>query len=822
MKRNETDVETTYLMKGVRTLYLYKLVLEIIRQTKIIPTVLSTLRNEGYRHSIKSISLNWEKQKNGNRIEVEEDYETRVCVAGKLEIAFEGQPINKISTQQLIETYPNLPKSYLNRNLIHILSTSGKPTIFMGRIAKNIPRQDLVAFDIEKCYRNAWITCPLEFPVYSLWDVEEPYDAKKSRNGHRAGMYYVETTNKVPFNGSGWKSNVQVWFGIKKGIPFVISKMILASKALPRNYFQHFVKDMVGKLRSDAKFPINCVIGSFGKQSIMQNCEAKFYLDGVEALTYYHEALSEGNAAYIQHVFTEQTHEMDLWQVVTSWQSECYESHRPIRKQIIDWANCMLYKMMEDVLENRFSLDKIVAIKTDCVSFHKSDVDLSKVIEEIDSKGEVTQYFIASNGRKYRKETPPVIEKITRFEAHEYCEREEKLEEGFAETQARKAFFQLSEPGFRDHAKAFWERVGKREQFEDDIRWRTPHSHLSTEPLTWTEFNIEGSVTPADIVVQRNCQSGRIQAPAGHGKSQLLTKMHTYFRVQGLRSVKMSFANLAANRLTTTETVDGKLDLTAIGRTIHKALGVYSSKSTIKNRPDILLIDDCSQITSELWNIIWLYKQAGSRIYIFGDGNVESQKHTGQTEPVEESENRLSRDYLNSQPILDICDLNLIHLSTNWRYKTDPTNKMHEIINCVQAADARNPHREVDNMYPNLIARKEDWKRTPLHLAKTNKMCKYINAIFMDAISKDTKYKAKKLRFDELVYYRVDRRVSDTWTQECCYKKSSPVIARMAIRQPKKVEKDGHQNPDVIKNSVFTKHDWTDDYVISDLRTTTE
>ncbi|KND01512.1 uncharacterized protein SPPG_03309 [Spizellomyces punctatus DAOM BR117] len=474
-------------------------------------------------------------------------------------------------------------------------STDGWRTIYLLKDCKDFFVMESVFLEyikqtqkIPQCYRTSMYEMPLPYPVFSFFDTVEPYDAAKSDFGKMAGLYFVKTRNVIPCEGDGWYVNAIVDKLCKENIQHEITHMILASRALPGNYFCKYINLMVGALGSKgAKLPINGLVGLFGMKFSKRYFKSVFFPTQEEAVDYFQKWQAEGqwNAAITQKFFRD-LHGLDLFQTTAYQNVKTFDSHRPIRKQIMDYANCLLYDMIKETVGG---IDKVLAVKTDCIVVRKQDA------------------FINHLWKYHIPEDLPELHKDINT--------------------ARRA-----DTGVRQR----WiNRVDLRICKGDD-----------------------GVQMFLDAI--RVGQSARIQGDGSCGKSVLLKGLEKYFIKQGRKVLVIAPTNAAANRVK--------------GKTIHKGLkiGQGDEIAHLKNNiPNVLLIDEISQIPSYLWNIIYIYKQMGCRVFLVRDSK--------QLPPVEPWENILSDDYLETKLVADIADGNYIRLTENHRFLNDPTNEMHKL-----------------------------------------------------------------------------------------------------------------------------------------------
>ncbi|KAJ3029312.1 hypothetical protein HDV00_009635 [Rhizophlyctis rosea] len=520
---------------------LYFVLLYIVQLTKSIPSVQTKTSSRSKRCTIEKITF----PNTGNQITIYDEDHLRADICKKLNITYKNQTKTSIAKEYLEKCKERFIhcKSVMTKDLLEILETTKKPEIFYGLLhdVEEIKTLETVAYDIPKCYRNAWRTMPYDYPVFSIFDKKQPYDPVTSKNATVPGWYFIETQNVLPLGKGGQMSNVSVQFAKQKNITFEIKSMILASWSLPHDYFSQVIDDVVEKVGDkDAKHPMNDLIGLLGTSTNSKHFRTLFFQKEKEAVYYCCKFRKGGFKSSVARLFSQKEHAVDLYQVTKYKESETYESHKPIRKQIIEWANCLLHNMIEDLLGGSFDFDKILAVKTDCVFLNKQHVTKDETILN-----------------KYRKEVFPLVLK-SRLEV------------------PSKAYNPRDEP-------------------------------------QWNERHLEGTVTAADVL--STCLGGaRIQGEAGTGKSRLFMALAKTLEEKGFKVLTAAPTNLAA--------------LNVQGQTIHRGLKItgidtgHLVTTLTHQKPDYLLIDEDSQISSQVWNIIYLWKKAGAKVLILGDGDI--------------------------------------------------------------------------------------------------------------------------------------------------------------------------------------------------------
>ncbi|KAI8996194.1 hypothetical protein BC832DRAFT_595538 [Gaertneriomyces semiglobifer] len=617
-----------------------------------------------------------------NHITLDQDFQTRRTICEKLDIDFRNQSKPSISAFVFNEFYPNLKKSMMSPKLMDLFNTFTKPSIFYGNFIGATPREvyqemiannELVAIDKPKCYQSSWYEMPLDFPVFSIFDDTELYCADKSKNGTAAGWYYIETENVIPCEGNGWYSNVILKKCRDEKIPHEVTHMIIASRRIKHDYFRSYIDMVVSKTGKDAKILINSMIGLIGKRFTKDHLSTLFVSGIDEGIHYFNKfQLEKQWMPTIAQKFSKDLHGVDLYQVTAARTVTDMNTHRPIRKQIIDYANCLLYDMIKNTVGH---ISKVVSVKTDCIVVKKGDVFI----------GNLYKYRIEDRLPEVHK--PLNLPRSTRTVAT-----------------------------------------------DDPFPNRVELKILKGQ---------DGAKMLLDAVKGQSC---RIQAGAGHGKSHLLKGLKSHLEDQQREVLVLAPTNCAAFN------IDGK--------TIHKGLKISPDDDVShlkhRKRPDDLLIDEISQIPSYLWNMIAVYKRKGCRVFLFGDSY--------QLPPVEPTEDIYSQDYLETNAVSDIADGNFVVLTENHRFTSDPSNRMHEVVDAIQANDFE---KHLSELYVDDVT----WRSYKMNIAFTNRMCHHINKLHMEHDGQIAQKNRKKILFSPKIE-------KDRKSQDCSFVKGSPVIVR--------------------------------------------
>ena len=236
------DIDEGESLKSLDPAVLEKVLLEIVKKTRAVPIVKTCTSKRSRRHTIEKIIF----PNTNNDIFIENIMEKRIEMCKALEISFKNQSMSIIGKGFLDKMLPRFRPSMMSEELLDIVdSKEGKPKIFFGKMYDEVPEDEVIGFDMLKCYRKSALTMPYDYAVSSVFDTREPYDEKKSKGGSAPGLYFITTDNQIPFNGGGWFLPASIQFAKEQKIDFTIHSMILTSECLPNNYLVSTINEIV-------------------------------------------------------------------------------------------------------------------------------------------------------------------------------------------------------------------------------------------------------------------------------------------------------------------------------------------------------------------------------------------------------------------------------------------------------------------------------------------------------------------------------------------------------------------------------------------------
>ena len=125
---------------------------------------------------------------------------------------------------------------------------------------------ELRKWDVNRCRRNAMYFSTYEWPVFNPMDEIRSFDGEV-----RCGLFYVKTTQAMPFRGCGWYNEPLVKHGLEKGYISHgdIRLQLIPSRTLPADFFRRHI-DALEKAfegRPDLqKLAVNVFIGLLARQ----------------------------------------------------------------------------------------------------------------------------------------------------------------------------------------------------------------------------------------------------------------------------------------------------------------------------------------------------------------------------------------------------------------------------------------------------------------------------------------------------------------------------------------------------------------------------
>jgi hypothetical protein len=368
-----------------------------------------------------------------------------------------------------------------------------------------------------------------------------------------------------------------------------------------------------------------------------------------------------------------------LWNISVKGDFAKYKTCHNVRMAIIDRLYCITLDIYQTLLKSGCIP---FFIKTDCI-YYLNENNLPDGLDAIE--------------KKYRKLNPqlanlPEFATLKRI----YCLQNYETE----------------------YAKG--EQVYKELHFKaQNRRYDLPRPLPLEKPITRIE--VEDGKNPEFIQTLMNKDGALIESPAGHGKTVVLSSLEEKFLRDEKKVLKCSFTN-AVKLL-----IDGSTFHSAfrLSRSSNKFYKIEKNLRKVADEYDVILCDECSMITGDIYECLAYIKNYKPKIKIFLFGNWR------QCKPVEPGRDI---DYKTLGLLNCIVDWNHVKLTKNWRVKASE-HAWADFLNQPDEAFFGTDTEEsgYKKMYPSQAllehvningVEKNEW---PVNIAYTNKKCKEVN-----------------------------------------------------------------------------------------------
>ena len=237
---------------------------------------------------------------------------------------------------------------------------------FIEPINKKLPKQTMKAtkiynIDINKCRKNQLYFSKYAYPLFTVMDRPEIFTGQK-----QTGLYYVETTNYMPFRNNGWYTYPLIEYGLKENLikESDIKNVIISSLEVPSNYYNKFIDYLYSNVE-EAKLSVNAMIGNF-KIKPREQWKSELITEDVNEAFYYHLKF-KGSMIDVRKI-----NDKNYYQIYSTSIKSKEETDSPIYKQILELEAIELHKL-KTLIESKkgYCLD----YNTDCIScMFKNDI----------------------------------------------------------------------------------------------------------------------------------------------------------------------------------------------------------------------------------------------------------------------------------------------------------------------------------------------------------------------------------------------------------------------------------------------------------------
>ena len=502
------------------------------------------------------------------------------------------------------------------------------------RIEKMLETGEAVCCDIEKCYSSLLLNPMDDWIIFDSFDNIELFgDADYYYNDTELplGLYFIESDDLTLLHQSNWYSNTMVDYAKEVGVKFVVKYQIRVVEKFEtldedkeivkfdnKWLFQRIINSITEQTEDNIplrKLLINQITGCLGKTR-----GKKLNVNLTTNPTEVWENFMVPNALLRKDVFIHPLTYQDktIWINGHTELTEHSEIALPMYIQILDWSNIKLHKMAQLVGGD------IIFRKTDCIVSIGGTIPENKIIDTIccPEEQEKTREILDEDGEL------------------------EELED-YTET------FEL----LKDACKT-WGCIRNESGTSFNYSSQMKHQrHIETPKVNdaWNTFNYKDSDEYNNILHSAIDGKGMlILGRAGTGKTFVIHKGIEQGLIEDKADRRLAFTNRAARNIN--------------GTTIHKALAINSagktnSKTLSKFKPDdIIVVDEISMISLELWKLLQLIKQKCGCIFILlGDYR--------QCRPIERQRTDIDDyDYFNHPIVKYLTNNNKCELSVRKRY----------------------------------------------------------------------------------------------------------------------------------------------------------
>ena len=489
--------------------------------------------------------------------------------------------------------------------------------------------EECKAYDISKCYSKC-ITDPFEnFITFNYNSIPLEYKGGKIV----LGLYYVETNDTTLFHLNNIYSTSIVKYGINEGIikPQNIKWYIPASRKHKKTtfleLFDTYSKNCKGEVGIN-KLLNNLTTGLLGGNKFRKT-QFSCSLDLNDAFNYITDY--QDNKCFLR-----QYKEVSVFG--HKIERDLEEHNIPIYIQILDDSNIRLYELMKEATNNK--IENVIYRKTDCVVVQEPNKNIQLAIDQTEC--ELCNKLTCNSGYYIHKEHGEVEGIICKYCFGHTIDRSEYHD-------WKKAVSDAKDNNWGDYRE---EDLPER-YISCDYSNRIPDIKKPNFEIKYNKYDINDSSDYKNILELLKEKGGlMVNGSAGTGKSYVINKIAEEYGQD--KVAKLCFTNKGAINIG--------------GKTIHKFLGLnqegkisQSRLSNIKKFTELIIIDEVSMVSSELWARLHLiHRETQIPFLLVGDWK--------QIPPVEDLD---YCEYLNHPIVVDLSKKSLIELTKVYRYDTE-------------------------------------------------------------------------------------------------------------------------------------------------------
>ncbi len=230
-----------------------------------------------------------------------------------------------------------------NINIYNQLIQAKKNRAFNGLIKDFNEKDNLIAYDINKCYSSILYN-PIE--EWILLDVNNEWeDFDGDYNNIKLGLYFIETDDNLLFKGNNIYSSSIIKKAIEEKIKFRIINVLYPDKKQSKNLFVDIIDDILKITNNDMslyKLMINCISGMMGKNKMKYTkAHINSSLEHIFSTIDNYKKEDENINPFIKNI------DDKYYLYGFSKDIKLYDINIPMYIQILDQSNIKLYDMIK-------------------------------------------------------------------------------------------------------------------------------------------------------------------------------------------------------------------------------------------------------------------------------------------------------------------------------------------------------------------------------------------------------------------------------------------------------------------------------------------
>ena len=303
---------------------------EIMKENNKIPLL------KMYDNKISSFKIN-----DNNYIFKDDEDEKIKKILSNMKIEYKGQTMGEIIS---IIIKDKIKTSSPNINVYNQLLKAKKNRQFNGLIKEFNEKDNLIAYDINKCYSSILYN-PIE--EWILLDIDNDWEDYNYEDEIKLGFYFIETDDNLLFKGNNIYSSSIVKKAIEENIKFRIIKALYANKTQPKNLFVDIIDDILKITDNNIdlyKLMINYISGMMGKHKrIYTKAHINKSLEHIFTTINNYEKQDNNIKSFINII------DKDYYLYGFNKEKKLNDINIPIYIQILDQSNIKLYDMIKKV-----------------------------------------------------------------------------------------------------------------------------------------------------------------------------------------------------------------------------------------------------------------------------------------------------------------------------------------------------------------------------------------------------------------------------------------------------------------------------------------